>query len=170
VPGYLMHDIYGWAKHPVHTFKNKFAPTLAFFMRLADNKDYFGDMVYDPDATLPTKLKQAGKALLKEHAPLSVQNYLEGKKRGEVGNSKIARNVFGVTPARRELIRTPAQNKMAEYLARHSCYADARGSREGRAARTVTEAVLKGELLPESVDKALESGIAQTRNADAVDS
>lgn len=159
VPGYLMHDIYGWAKHPVHTFKNKFAPTLAFFMRLADNKDYFGDMVYDPDATLPTKLKQSGKALMKEHAPLSVQNYLEGKKRGEVGTSEIARNVFGVTPARRELVRTPAQNKMAEYLARHAAATRTPEEAEkGELHRTVTEAVLKGELLPESVDKALESG------------
>lgn len=159
VPGYLMHDIYGWSKHPVHTFKNKFAPTLAFFARLAENKDYFGDMVYDPDADLPTKAKQAGKALLREHMPLSAQNYLEGKKRGEGGNAEIARNIFGVTPARRELVRTPAQNKLAEYLGRHS--PETRTPEEadkGELHGQVADAVRKGEELPPSVLAALAAG------------
>lgn len=159
VPGYLTHDIYGWSNHPVHTFKNKFAPVLAFFARLADNKDYFGDMIYDPDATLPQKLKQSGKALLKELAPLSAQNYLEGKKRGEGGKAEIARNVFGITPARRELVRTAAQNKMADYLGRHSPETrtpdeSAKGELHGE----VVQAVRKGEELPQDVLDALAAG------------
>jgi len=159
VPGYLMHDIYGWSKHSVHTFKNKFAPTLAFFARLAENKDYFGDMIYDPDATLPEKLKQSGKALLKEHAPLSAQNYLEGKKRGEGSNAEVVRNVFGVTPARRELVRTDAQNKMAEYLGRHSPETRTPGEAEkGEMHGEVVDALRKGEELPGSVLDALRAG------------
>jgi hypothetical protein len=159
VPGYLMHDIYGWSHHPVHTFKNKFAPTLAFFARLAENKDYFGDMIYDPDADLPTEAKQAGKALLKEHTPLSVQNYLEGKTRGEGGATELLRNAFGVTPASRELVRTPAQNKMAEYLGRHSPETRTPDEADkGEMHRDVLKAVKAGEKLPKDVTAAIASG------------
>lgn len=117
IPGYLMHDVYGWSHHPVQTFKNKLSPALTFMERMADNKDFFGDKIYDPDASLPEKVTDVAKAVKQEFAPLSVQNYLEGRQRGEGGAGELTRDVFGVTPAKREFVRTAAQNKMHEYLA-----------------------------------------------------
>jgi N12 class adenine-specific DNA methylase/2'-5' RNA ligase len=119
LPGYLMHDIYGYATHPATLLKNKLSPVLAFMERAVANRDYFGDMLYDPQASIPTKTKQLGAAAAKELAtPLSAQNYLEDKQRGEHSVGDMARNAFGVTPAKREFQRTPAQNLMAEYLDR----------------------------------------------------
>lgn len=117
IPGYLMHDVYGWTHHPYKTFMNKLSPFWAFSGRVVRNETYYGDMVRDPDAPVLTQAKQVAKAT-DEFLPLSVQNYLEGRKREESGSSEIARNVFGVGPAKREFVRTPAQNRLAELLAR----------------------------------------------------
>jgi hypothetical protein len=159
IPGYLMKDIYSWSHHPVQTFKNKLAPTLAFMMRLAENRDYFGDMIYDEEGTRTQKAKQIAKAVAKQHAPLSLQNYLEGRKRGEKGASELSRNVFGVTPAKRELVRTPAENLMADYASRKGHTARTPEEVENADVHRLTiEAVRKGEMLPDKVIKAVEAG------------
>jgi hypothetical protein len=118
IPGYLMHDVYGWTHHPVNTFLNKLSPFFAFGARVAQNRNFYGDMLYDPDTTGVAKAKQLGKATAKEFSPLSVQNYLQGRTRGEQGVGEMSRNAFGVTPAKREFTQTKAQNMMDEYLGR----------------------------------------------------
>jgi hypothetical protein len=119
LPGYEMHDIYSWSHHASTTLKNKLSPALAFMAKLAENRTYFGDMVYDPEASLPVKAKQIAKQAAENlGTPLSVQNYIEAARRGERNVGELARNAFGITPAKREFIRTDAQNKLAEILSR----------------------------------------------------
>lgn len=118
IPGYLMHDIYGWSNHPYKTFLNKLSPFYAFAARVARNETFYGDLMYDPDDPFGTKVEQVAGQFGKEMLPLSLQNFREGQKRGETGLTELTRNAFGVTPAKREFVRTEAQNQMAEYLAR----------------------------------------------------
>jgi hypothetical protein len=119
LPGYEMHDIYSWSRHPVQTFENKLKPAIAFIARLAHNRNYFGDMYYDPEAGPLTQAAQVAKAAVNDLAePLSIQNYQEAAHRDEGGVGEAARNFFGITPAKREFVRSPAQNKIADYLAR----------------------------------------------------
>lgn len=117
-PGYLMGVVYGWGKHPVHTFLNKLSPFFAFAARAIENRTYYGDMVRNPDDPAWSQAKQVAEETGKEMLPLSVQNYLEGKSRGEGGVGEFARTAFGITPAKREFVRSAAQNKMREYLDR----------------------------------------------------
>lgn len=129
LPGYEMRDIYGWSHHPVDTLGNKLKPAIAFLYRLARNRTYFGDLIYNPEADTWTKALQLGRAAVEElGTPLSVQNYQESRHRGGAGAAEVTRNVLGITPAKREFERTKAQNLLAEYIAR-----------EGHTARTPEE-------------------------------
>jgi 2'-5' RNA ligase/predicted ABC-type ATPase len=139
IPGYLMHDIYSWSHHGYETFLNKLSPFFAFAQRVLRNRDFYGDFVYDPEAPLPERMGQVGRSAAKDFLPLSAQNFLEGADRGERGAGEIARNAFGVGPAKREFARSAAQNAMYDILARR-----------GHQARTPDEkeqGVQRGRLL-----------------------
>ena len=45
IPGYLMHDVYGWSHHAFDTFINKLTPFWSFAARVARNEDNNGDMI-----------------------------------------------------------------------------------------------------------------------------
>jgi hypothetical protein len=120
IPGYIMHDVRGWATHPVKLFGNKLSPLLTFMWRAARNQDYFGDEVYNPEDPAMKRAVQLGGAAVKQFGPLSLQNYLEAKKRGQSGTGQKLSNAFGITPAPRDFVRTDAQNLMAEYNARRT--------------------------------------------------
>lgn len=169
IPGYLMHDVYGWAHHPVKTFTNKLSPVLAFLSRVAQNRTFFGDQVYDPDAPPLKKARQLGGALVDQVEPLSVQNFREGAKRGETGPGEMARSFFGVGPAKREFQRTAAQNKMNEYLALRGHTArtpDEAAAAEGR--RDIGRAFREGTVTRDSVRQLEKAGTLTERQADAI--
>jgi len=115
IPGYIMHDVRGWMTHPVKLFGNKLSPLLTYMWHAAKNQDYFGDEVYNPEDLAMTRAVQLGKAAGKQFGPLSIQNYLEAKKRGQTGTQQKVMNAFGITPAPRDFVRTDAENKMNEY-------------------------------------------------------
>jgi hypothetical protein len=147
LPGYEMRDIHGWWTHPVQTFLNKLKPLLAFFSRWATNRTFFGDMVYNPDADWLTYTEQVGIEAMKQlGTPLSLQNYLEGQRR-RGGTGELIRNALGITPAKREFERTPAQNKVAEYLSRKGGTARTPEEvEEGDERRKLREAIKKGDI------------------------
>jgi hypothetical protein len=120
LPGYLMHDVYGYGTHGLDLLKNKLSPVLAFMARLDQNRNYFGDMMYDDKAPAKQRAEELFKSGIHDLAtPLSVQNYLEDKKqRGEHTIGDKVLNGMGVTPAKREFVRTPAQNLMQDFLDR----------------------------------------------------
>jgi diguanylate cyclase (GGDEF)-like protein len=118
IPGYLMHDVYGWTHHQYDTFLNKLNPFFSFAASVVRNQGRFGEMIRDPDGSPAEQARDVGAAAVKNFSPLSVQNYLEGRTREETGASELTRNAFGVNPAKREVVRSDAQNRMAEYLSR----------------------------------------------------
>jgi diguanylate cyclase (GGDEF)-like protein len=118
IPGYLMHDVYGWTHHQYDTFLNKLNPFFSFAASVVRNQGRFGEMIRDPDGSPAEQARDVGAAAVKNFSPLSVQNYLEGRDREETGASELTRNAFGVNPAKREVVRSDAQNRMAEYLSR----------------------------------------------------
>src|SRR3990167_9342713 len=94
-------------------------PGLAFLVRWLENENYWGDMVYDPNAPLVERVRQTTKAAQKDlGTPLSYRAYEESKRRSDAGYGQAVRSFFGITPAPREFQRTPAQNQIREYLNR----------------------------------------------------
>lgn len=145
LPGYIMHDLYGWSHHPIRTLGNKLSPGLHWAYALATNRTYYGDMVYNPQADWETILGQIGEFTLKSNQPISLQNIQEARQRGERGVISALPGMAGVSPAPREFVRTPAQNLLYEYT----------GERGGEAA-TPEQATKLGER--RDIDQAFRSG------------
>ena len=119
LPGGEMRDLRAWLTHPYRTVKHKLQPGLAFLVRWLENENYWGDMVYDPNAPLVERVRQTAKAAQKDlGTPLSYRAYEESKRRSDAGYGQAVRSFFGITPAPREFQRTPAQNQIREYLNR----------------------------------------------------
>lgn len=131
IPGYIMKDFYHtlMAEKDILTkgsfgklFKmmgNKLNPVIAAGNKLRANRDFFGNLIVDPDAEGSEKAKQLVKGYVGQMKPISIQNMQENKRRGEEQTAGGLFNVVsGVAPASREFVRTPAQTKMMEYLSR----------------------------------------------------
>ena len=118
LPGYIMKDLYGWSHHPVKTGTNKLSPGLHWAYAVLSNKDYWNNLVYDPNADMATISKQIAAFTGESVTPLSVRNFEESKRRNESGPLAMASNVMGITPAGKEFQRTPAQNLMTQFLGR----------------------------------------------------
>lgn len=164
IPGYLMHDVYGWTHHAFKTFLNKLSPALAFFARWQMNRTYFGDQIYDPDASTLTQVKQTVAEAGRNLGPLSIRNYLESRQRGEGGAAEIVRNAFGINPAKRELQRTTAQNKMAEYLSLRGHTARTPDQvKAGRSSKDIRADIRAGEISKDSAKKLVKHGVITSR-------
>jgi hypothetical protein len=92
--------------------------------------------------------------------PLSYQNYREAEKRGDAAGADVLRNTFGVNPAKREFVRTKAQNDLIELMARRGHTALTPDAAEARQARTeLLRAKRMGQDDVGLVEKAIEFGV-----------
>jgi hypothetical protein len=110
-------------------------------MDLAENRDYFGNYVYTPNAGLGTKLKQAGKYAFP--TPFSVSNYQRGQQMGEPKTAWLS--AFGFPRAPSNLDFTPAERLAQSILkAREAPHTP----EEMEAWREKRQAFEKGQLPP----------------------
>ena len=107
-----MKDMIAYGRHPLATLTNKLHPIGSAIASMLNNKDYFGDEIRNPDAPVTRQMAQLAAFAGKQFEPFSVNYAVEQAKRGQsVGTQAGA--FFGVMPAARELVRTPAQNLAA---------------------------------------------------------
>lgn len=157
LPSYIK-DVYHYSKHPVHTIESKLHPAIEALAEMLHNKDFYGTMIVDPEAPLPEKVTEYAKFMARTFTPFGIRNALDARSRNQSLGTQ-ALNFIGITPAPRELVRTPAQNRMAEYLARHS--PETRTPEEGEKGklhRDVVRAVQAGDELPRAAFDALGDG------------
>ena len=91
-------------------------------MDLAENRDYFGNYVYNPNASLGlpalpptwavTKAKQAGKYAFP--MPFSISNFQRGKQMGEPKTAWLS--AFGFPRAPSDLDFTPAEKALRDVI------------------------------------------------------
>lgn len=89
-------DVFAFSHDPVQTVKNKAAPGIAIAQNLATNKDYFGNLIRNPQDSAGTQAKQTGDFLAKSVLPFSVT---AGNQRAEKTPSTATQSFFGVAPA-----------------------------------------------------------------------
>ncbi|HXJ64427.1 MAG TPA: hypothetical protein VNN79_11790, partial [Actinomycetota bacterium] len=182
LPGYVAHDWHDWLPpvpdwahqylhiprgmggHPIQTLTNKLTATLGFAYGLfVTNRDYYGNLMRDPDATSFEQAKQVGQRF-QRFLPIPVQNYMEaGKRRPEQTfrqkAPEIGRQAFGINPAKREMVRTDAQNELAELRSRMGHTAETPEQVDAQNERNAALRNMRaGEGTIDQVNKALQSG------------
>lgn len=95
-------DLLSYANSPLQTVANKMSPEMTMAIELLQNKDYYGNYIYNPNDKLPTKLQQTLGFLANELKPFSISNQqqltkdnatLEQKTEGYMGIQKAPSNV-----------------------------------------------------------------------------
>jgi len=115
LPSY-MKDVFAYKRHPWQTVQNKLHPMIGVIADMLNNKDYFGDMIRNPDDPLVVQLQQEAMFVAKSVEPYGISNMMQQKQRGQSATTQ-ALSFVGITPASREDTRSPAENLMAGYIA-----------------------------------------------------
>ena len=111
LPSYFK-DAMGFSKHPFKTIGAKLASPIHILTDLIENKDYWGNQVYDPHDWVGQRGIDVLKYMAKTTAPFALQSYEQGAKGGP---GRFGMSLFGVRPVSREIANTPAQNVVDEY-------------------------------------------------------
>ncbi len=106
-------DVFSFAHNPVSTVKNKLSPVLSIGAQTLSNKDYFGNMVRNPNDSAGTQLKQVGGYVGKNVLPFSITN--SGQRVDKSVGTK-AQSFFGLTPAPAYITKTPLEQSVQNAL------------------------------------------------------
>lgn len=117
LPSY-MKDIFSYERHPVTTLGHKLHPLIGTASEMLNNQDFYGDQIRNPHDPVVVQAQDAAEYLAKQFIPFGVRGAMQG---GQEGQSRAtqAGSFVGVTPAPREVVRSPAENEVAQYLAEH---------------------------------------------------
>lgn len=121
IPSYVK-DVVGFARARVQTAQHKIHPLISSIAEMLENKDFYGNKIRNEDdpavRQFADELKYVGKIFL----PFSVRNAGQlGKESGEAGvkqyfSRESLPGYFGYTPAPRFIVRSPAEQRLSEYL------------------------------------------------------
>lgn len=146
LPSYIR-DVGDYSRHPVQTLVNKMHPLSGAIRDMLQNEDYYGHQIHNPDDPMVRQAQQEALYIIQQFEPFGLHNAREQWARGQKGAAFL--NSIGITPAPREVTRTPADLRMSQELGRRA----------------------SGHLTPEEVDRqherrsALDALRARTPNA-----
>lgn len=116
LPSYLK-DVYNYTQSPWQTLKHKVNPALATVTEMLDNRDFYGNMIRNPDDPFVQQVGQEVAHAAQQFVPFGIRYAQDAERRGQ-SRTTTGLNFVGVTPAPRSVVRSDAQNRMAELLAR----------------------------------------------------
>jgi hypothetical protein len=114
LPSYLK-DILHYSNHPWDTIKGKVHPLLATVVDMLNNEDYYGGQIRNPDDPLVQQAHQEAGYLAQQFEPFGIRNARDEAQRDQPWPARVAPFV-GVTRAPREMVRSPAVNRMMDLL------------------------------------------------------
>jgi hypothetical protein len=110
-----MRDVFAYAAHPGQTLVNKAHPLITTIAELYRNKDFYNREIVNHDDPLTKQAQQTATFLAGQYMPFSFRIAARQAQQGE-GIGIQAQTFFGIVPASREYVRTPAMNKIAEFI------------------------------------------------------
>lgn len=117
-PSYVK-DEFGFARHPIETVEHKLHPSFSMVAELLNNKDFYGNEVYDPDAPWSKVATEIAGHVVKGFVPYAVQNQQNIAQAGGSLAARVAPFV-GVTPAPGDISHSDAQNYISQsYYSAH---------------------------------------------------
>jgi hypothetical protein len=108
-------DVEHAAAHPAQYVLSSLSGIVSKLIDTAENKDYFGNYVYNPTAPISTKLKQAGKYNFP--MPFVASNFIRGKAQNESKTAWLS--AFGFPKAPSDLDFTPAEKLAQKVIKQH---------------------------------------------------
>ncbi|MGH9538005.1 MAG: hypothetical protein ACRD3H_08775 [Terriglobales bacterium] len=105
-------DVEHVSSSPSQYVLSSLSSTLSKGLDLTENRDYFGNYVYNPHASFETKAKQAGKYSFP--MPFSISNYQRGKQMNEPKTAWLS--AFGFPRAPSDLDFTPAEKALRDVI------------------------------------------------------
>ena len=113
-PPSYMRDMRDYLTSPVQTLANKANPFPVLLGELLSNKQFGGVQVRNPMDPIGTQAGQVAQFIGSQFEPLGVHNMRDQLARGQsVGQA--AQSFLGITPAPRDVVRTPAEQQMRSY-------------------------------------------------------
>lgn len=103
-----MKDVFAYGTDPVATLEHKASPLLSLTFDLGTNRDYFGDMIRNPEETRSKQLLQMGSYALHQFQPFSVQQ--ASKTFAEGGPLRAGEQMMGFPSAPASMKQTAAES------------------------------------------------------------
>jgi hypothetical protein len=159
LPSY-MKDMFAYSGHPWQTITHKVAPLPSMVAEMMGNQDFYGDEIRNPHDPVVQQLKQEAEYLGRTASPFAWRNFVEQGKRGDDVTTR-ASSFVGITPAKREDVRSDAENRMHEYIMERGSGGKTPEMVDAQAERAQILSGLRGNTgvdLEQSVTKAIEHG------------
>jgi hypothetical protein len=167
LPSYVK-DLVSYSNHPWQTVKNKIQPFLGMLTDMLSNKDFYQNEIRNPHDPFMVQLQQEAKYLAGQFIPFGVRNALQQRREGQ-SLATQAQSFVGITPAPRELVRTPAQNLISEYQAERghgSGTPEEQADRQRRA--DITRGVRSGQITPKQLGDSMRAGALSREQAGGI--
>lgn len=181
IPSYIK-DIVGYAAHPGGTIASKIHPMLQLLNEiLVTNKDHYGIKVYEgkplydsflggDDTPLYEKLWDSAKHVAKAAIPFSFRNVQEeGERTGDQWSLRTVVPPFvGITPARKEINRSPAQQLAKDLSWGHGGGGDAMTEEQydmTRYRRNLRVQIQNNKNVDKQIEEGLKTGKLTARQA-----
>lgn len=166
LPSY-MRDVGAFTRHPLTTLEHKLNPLFAMVHEGWTNRDFYGNEIRNEDDPGVQQIQQVAEYIAKQFIPFGIRNAVQEGQQGQGIVGKLL-PFIGVTPAPREVVRSPDENIMARYYERRGRPAltpeEADKSQQRRTAhgelRDLTRAPDAGtnDKIPEYLEKKVASG------------
>ena len=114
LPSY-MKDIWHYAQDPARTLKNKVNPAISAMAQMLENRDFYGTRIRNEDDPILKQILQVGKYGLQQFEPFGFRGYAKERQLGETP-TKAALSFVGITPAPRDVNKTPAERIMSQLV------------------------------------------------------
>ena len=111
-PSYVK-DQFAFAKHPILTAEHKLHPVFSMVSELLNDKDFYGNRIYNKDDPWTKVAEQVGSYILSSSKPYAVQNQQQIAKQGGSVAARIA-PFFGITPAPGDIVKSPFQTYVSD--------------------------------------------------------
>lgn len=124
LPSYAK-DVFEYSQEPGQTMLNKLNPIFNIISEIWKNEDFFGNAIYDPEATDVEKTRQALQHVGREATPFSLQGakQIHGSEQDTTeGKVKTALPFIGITPAPGR-ITSPDEMETARAARKEQSYA-----------------------------------------------
>lgn len=145
-------DVASFAHDPIRTVTNKLSPLVSMSAALAQNRNFFNDLVRNPDDPKWTQLAQTGKFIAQSLPPISFTQIRQAREENRPIEQSVERG-FAITKAPTWITQGAAQQEAAEIVRKRMGERPSRTPEQVELDRMKTKARKEVAALAEDTDE-----------------